>query len=149
MRAVVQRVTEARVEVAGETVGEIGAGFLVLMGIARDDANTDADYLAEKIANLRVFDDDEGKMNRSLQETCGAMLVVSQFTLYGDVRRGRRPSYSDAAEPEKASELYEYFVERVRSLGMKVETGVFQATMKVSLVNDGPVTILLDSRKLF
>jgi D-tyrosyl-tRNA(Tyr) deacylase len=149
MRAVVQRVTDARVEVAGETVGEIGAGFLVLLGIARDDANTDADYLAEKIVNLRVFDDDEGKMNRSLQETGGAMLVVSQFTLYGDVRRGRRPSYSDAAEPEKASELYEYFVERVRSLGMKVETGVFQATMKVSLVNDGPVTILLDSRKLF
>ncbi|MEK6287161.1 MAG: D-aminoacyl-tRNA deacylase [Acidobacteriota bacterium] len=149
MRAVVQRVTDARVEVGGEIVGEIGAGFLVLLGIAGDDANTDADYLAEKIVNLRVFDDDEGKMNRSLLETAGAMLVVSQFTLYGDVRRGRRPSYSDAAEPEKANELYEYFVERVRSFGVKVETGVLQATMKVSLVNDGPVTMLLDSRKLF
>jgi len=149
MRAVVQRVTDARVEVAGETVGEIGAGFLVLLGVARDDANTDADYLAEKVANLRVFDDDEGKMNRSLLETGGAMLVVSQFTVYGDVRRGRRPSYSDAAEPEKANTLYEYFVERVRSFGVKAETGVFQAMMKVSLTNDGPVTILLDSRKLF
>jgi D-tyrosyl-tRNA(Tyr) deacylase len=149
MRAVVQRVTDARVEVAGEAVGKIGAGFLVLLGIARDDANTDADYLADKTVNLRVFDDDEGKMNRSLLETGGAMLVVSQFTLYGDVRRGRRPSYSDAAEPEKANQLYEYFVDRVRSFGVKVESGVFQAMMKVSLTNDGPVTILLDSRKLF
>ncbi|MEK6407454.1 MAG: D-aminoacyl-tRNA deacylase [Acidobacteriota bacterium] len=149
MRAVVQRVTDARVEVGGEIVGEIGAGLLVLLGVARDDTSDDADYLAEKITNLRIFDDDEGKMNRSLLETAGAMLVVSQFTLYGDVRRGRRPSYSDAAEPEKANELYEYFVERVRSFGVKVETGVFQATMKVSLVNDGPVTMLLDSRKLF
>jgi D-tyrosyl-tRNA(Tyr) deacylase len=149
MRAVVQRVTDARVEVAGETVGEINAGFLVLLGIARDDANTDADYLADKTVNLRVFDDDEGKRNRSLLEAGGAMLVVSQFTLYGDARRGRRPSYSDAAEPEKANELYEYFVERVRSFGVKVETGVFQAMMKVSLVNDGPVTIMLDSRKVF
>jgi D-tyrosyl-tRNA(Tyr) deacylase len=149
MRAVVQRVTDARVDVAGEIVGEIGAGFLVLLGVAGDDANTDADYLADKTVNLRVFDDDEGKMNRSLLETGGAMLVVSQFTLYGDVRRGRRPSYSDAAEPEKANQLYEYFVDRVRSFGVKVESGVFQAMMKVSLTNDGPVTILLDSRKLF
>src|SRR5713226_1931673 len=149
MRAVVQRVTQARVEVAGEVVGEICAGLLVLLGVAREDARDDADYLAEKINNLRVFDDDQGKMNRSLLETGGAMLAVSQFTLYGDVRRGRRPSYSDAAEPEKANELYQYFVERVRSFGVKVETGVFQAMMKVSLVNDGPVTILLDSRKLF
>lgn len=149
MRAVVQRVTEARVEVAGEIVGEIGAGFLVLLGIARDDANTDADYLAEKIVNLRVFDDDEGKMNRSLVDIGGEMLVVSQFTLYGDVRRGRRPSYSEAAEPEKANLLYEYFVERVRAFGVRVETGVFQTTMKVTLTNDGPVTILLDSRKVF
>jgi len=149
MRAVIQRVTEASVEISDEIVGEIGAGLLVLLGVARDDANTDAAYLADKIVNLRVFDDDEGKMNRSLLETGGAMLVVSQFTLYGDARRGRRPSYSDAAEPEKANQLYEYFVERVRSLGVKVETGVFQATMKVSLTNDGPVTILLDSRKLF
>ena len=149
MRAVVQRVTDARVEVAGEVVGEIGAGFLVLLGVARDDANTDADYLAEKIVNLRIFNDDDGKMNRALLETGGAMLVVSQFTLFGDVRRGRRPSYSDAAEPEKANQLYEYFVERVRSFGVRVETGLFQAMMKVSLTNDGPVTILLDSRKLF
>jgi D-aminoacyl-tRNA deacylase len=148
MRAVVQRVTEARVEVAGKIVGEIGAGLLVLLGVAREDTGSDADYLAEKINNLRVFDDDQGKMNRSLLETGGAMLVVSQFTLYGDVRRGRRPSYTDAAEPEKANELYQYFVERIRSFGVKVETGVFQATMKVSLINDGPVTILLDSRKV-
>jgi D-tyrosyl-tRNA(Tyr) deacylase len=149
MRAVVQRVTDARVEVAGKIVGEIGAGLLVLLGVAREDTGSDADYLAEKINNLRVFDDDQGKMNRSLLETGGAMLGVSQFTLYGDVRRGRRPSYTDAAEPEKANELYQYFVERVRSFGVKVETGVFQAMMKVSLTNDGPVTILLDSRKLF
>jgi D-tyrosyl-tRNA(Tyr) deacylase len=149
MRAVVQRVTDARVEVAGDIAGEIGAGLLVLLGVARDDTGSDADYLAEKINNLRVFDDAEGKMNLSLLETGGAMLVVSQFTLYGDVRRGRRPSYSDAAEPEKANELYQYFIDRVRSLGVRVETGVFQAMMKVSLTNDGPVTILLDSRKLF
>ena len=149
MRAVVQRVTEARVEVAGEIVGEIGAGFLVLLGVSRDDGTTDADYLAEKIANLRVFEDDEGKMNRSLLESGGAMLAVSQFTLYGDTRKGRRPSFIEAAEPVKANALYEYFVGRARSLGVKVETGVFQAMMKVSLVNDGPVTILLDSKKLF
>jgi len=149
MRAVVQRVTEARVEVAGKIVGEIGAGFLVLLGVASDDNAADADYLAEKIVNLRVFDDDEGKMNRSILEASGAMLVVSQFTLCGDVRRGRRPSYSDAAEPEKANQLYEYFVERVRSRGVTVETGVFQAMMKVALTNDGPVTILLDSHKVF
>jgi len=149
MRAVVQRVTEARVEVAGETVGEIAAGFLVLLGVSRDDGTADADYLAEKIANLRVFEDDEGKMNRSLLESGGAMLAVSQFTLYGDTRKGRRPSFIEAAEPEKANSLYEYFVGRARSLGVTVETGVFQAMMKVSLVNDGPVTILLDSKKLF
>ena len=149
MRAVVQRVTEARVEVAGKAVGEIGAGLLVLLGVGRDDTRDDADYLADKTVNLRIFDDDEGKMNRSLSESGGAILVVSQFTLYGDVRRGRRPSYSDAAEPEKANQLYEYFVECVRSAGVKVETGIFQAMMKVSLTNDGPVTILLDSRKAF
>ena len=149
MRAVLQRVTEARVEVAGRVAGEIGAGLLVLLGVARDDATDDADYLAEKIINLRVFDDAEGKMNRSLLDVAGAMLVVSQFTLCGDVRRGRRPSYSDAAEPVKANQLYEYFVDRVRGLGLKVETGVFQAMMKVSLTNDGPVTILLDSTKAF
>jgi D-tyrosyl-tRNA(Tyr) deacylase len=149
MRAVIQRVSEASVEVSEKMVGEIGAGLLVLLAVARDDTQDDADYVAEKIANLRIFADDEGKMNRSLVDIGGAMLVVSQFTLYGDVRRGRRPSYSDAAEPEKANQLYEYFVERVRSMGVKAETGVFQAMMKVSLVNDGPVTILLDSRRLF
>lgn len=149
MRAVVQRVTDARVEVAGQTVGEIGAGVLVLLGVARDDAHADADYLAEKIANLRVFDDDQGKMNRSLLESGGAMLAVSQFTLYGDTRKGRRPSFIEAAEPEKANALYEHFVARARALGVKVETGVFQAMMKVSLVNDGPVTIMLDSSKEF
>ena len=147
MRAVIQRVSEASVEISDEVVGQIGAGLLVLLAVARDDERGDADYLAEKITNLRIFADDEGRMNRSLLETGGAMLVVSQFTLYGDVRRGRRPSYSDAAEPEKANELYEYFVERVRSLSVKVQTGVFQAMMKVRLVNDGPVTILLDSQK--
>jgi D-tyrosyl-tRNA(Tyr) deacylase len=149
MRAVLQRVTEARVEVAGQIVGEIGAGLLVLLGVARDDSTSDADYLSAKIAHLRIFDDDEGKMNRSVVDTAGAMLVVSQFTLYGDARRGRRPSYSDAAEPEKANQLYEYFVDRVRRLGLKVQTGVFQAMMKVTLTNDGPVTILIDSPKLF
>lgn len=148
MRAVVQRVTEARVAVAGQTVGEIGAGLLVLLGVARDDTADDAQYLVEKITNLRIFDDAEGKMNRSLLDIHGSMLVVSQFTLYGDVRRGRRPSYSDAAEPEKANSLYEEFVKRV-SLVTHVETGIFQAMMKVSLVNEGPVTILLDSRKAF
>ena len=149
MRAVVQRVTSAKVEVDDRTVGEIGAGLLVLLGVARDDEQTDADYLADKIIGLRIFRDDEGKMNRSLTDTNGAMLVVSQFTLYGDTRKGRRPSYIDAAEPERANALYEYFVSRSRAQCIKVETGVFQAMMQVSLVNDGPVTILLDSRKLF
>jgi len=149
MRAVVQRVTSAKVEVDDRTVGEIGAGLLVLLGVARDDEPADADYLADKIIGLRIFRDDEGKMNRSLTDTSGALLVVSQFTLYGDTRKGRRPSYIDAAEPERANALYEYFVSRVRAQVIKVETGVFQAMMQVSLVNDGPVTILLDSRKLF
>ena len=149
MRAVIQRVSEASVEVSDEVVGEIGTGLLVLLAVAADDTRDDANYLADKIINLRIFADQEDKMNRSLLDTGGAVLAVSQFTLYGDVRRGRRPSYTDAAEPAKANELYEYFVERVRSLYVKVETGVFQAKMKVHLVNDGPVTIMLDSRKLF
>jgi D-aminoacyl-tRNA deacylase len=149
MRAVVQRVTEARVEVEGQTVGDIDTGLLVLLGVSRDDSQEDAEYLVEKIAHLRIFTDDEGKMNRSVMETGGALLVVSQFTLYGDVRRGRRPSYSDAASPELANSLYEYFVEQLRLYGLKVETGVFQAMMKISLTNDGPVTILLDSRRQF
>ena len=149
MRAVIQRVSEASVEVSDEVVGEIGTGLLVLLAVAADDTRDDANYLADKIINLRIFADQEDKMNRSLLDTGGAVLAVSQFTLYGDVRRGRRPSYTDAAEPAKANDLYEYFVERVRSLGVSIETGVFQAKMKVHLVNDGPVTILLDSRKLF
>jgi D-aminoacyl-tRNA deacylase len=149
MRAVVQRVTSSSVEVENIVVGEIGPGLLVLLGVARDDDIGDADYLAEKIVNLRIFTDDEGKMNRALLETGGAMLAVSQFTLFGDTRKGRRPSFIEAAEPVKANALYEHFVERVRSLGVRVQTGVFQAMMKVSLTNDGPVTILLDSKKLF
>ena len=148
MRAVVQRVTSSSVEVENNIVGEIGPGLLVLLGVGRDDDVSDADCLAEKIINLRIFADDEGKMNRSLLETGGAMLAVSQFTLYGDARKGRRPSYIEAAEPEKANSLYQYFIKRVRAHAVNVETGIFQATMKVSLVNDGPVTILLDSKKL-
>jgi D-tyrosyl-tRNA(Tyr) deacylase len=149
MRAVVQRVTSSSVSVEGRVVGEISSGLLVLLGVARDDGGADADYLAEKITNLRVFADGQGKMNLSLLDAGGAILVVSQFTLYGDTRHGRRPSYIDAAEPEKANALYEYFVERVRSQGVRVETGVFQAIMQVELTNDGPVTILMDSRKTF
>jgi D-tyrosyl-tRNA(Tyr) deacylase len=149
MRTVVQRVAEARVEGEGRVSGSIGKGLLVLLGVAGDDTERDADYLAEKTINLRIFDDDAGKMNLSLLDVDGEVLVVSQFTLYGDVRRGRRPSYTDAAEPEKANRLYEYFVDRLRESGVKAETGIFQAMMKVSLVNDGPVTILLDSRKAF
>jgi D-aminoacyl-tRNA deacylase len=149
MRAVIQRVTKAVVEVNDQIVGEIDAGLLILLGVARDDRTDEADYLADKIINLRIFGDEQGKMNRSLVEVAGAMLVVSQFTLLADARKGRRPSYIEAAEPEKANALYQYFVERVRGAGVKVETGIFQAMMKVSLTNDGPVTILLDSRKTF
>ena len=149
MRGVVQRVARARVEVAGDIVGEIGPGLLVLLAVSRDDSAEDADYLSEKITNLRIFADEEGKMNRSLLEIQAEMLVVSQFTLYGDVRRGRRPSYTEAAEPQKANALYEYFVERVRNLGIRVQTGIFQGMMDISLTNQGPVTILLDSRKTF
>jgi D-tyrosyl-tRNA(Tyr) deacylase len=149
MRAVLQRVTRAAVRVGGETAGEIGAGALVLLGVARDDADADAVYLAEKIASLRVFDDEAGRMNLSLAETGGGLLVVSQFTLYGDARRGRRPSWIEAARPEEAALLYGRFVEEARKLVGRVETGSFRATMEVELVNDGPVTILLDSRKLF
>jgi D-tyrosyl-tRNA(Tyr) deacylase len=140
-------VTEARVLVAGEIVGQIGTGLLILLGVARDDSSEDADYLADKVSNLRIFDDDMGKMNRSILDVAGEMLIVSQFTLYGDVRRGRRPSYADAAEPVKANELYEYFVDRAKQQQITVATGVFQAMMQVSLTNDGPVTILLDSRR--
>ncbi|HWS86018.1 MAG TPA: D-aminoacyl-tRNA deacylase [Pyrinomonadaceae bacterium] len=149
MRAVLQRVTRASVRVEGRTVGEIGAGLLVLLGVARDDEERDALYLAEKVLNLRVFEDAEGRMNLSLAEAGGALLVVSQFTLYGDARKGRRPSWFDAAPPERARTLYEFFVEEARRRGARAETGSFQAMMEVELVNDGPVTILLDSRKLF
>ena len=149
MRAVVQRVTEAGVTVAGKTIGEIERGFVILLGVGRDDARQDADYLVDKIINLRVFPDGEGKMNLSLLDINGEALVISQFTLYGDARKGRRPSYIEAAEPDPAKTLYEYFVARVRSGGIRAETGIFQAMMQVSLVNDGPVTILLDSRKNF
>src|SRR5918998_3997532 len=147
MRAVFQRVTCAAVRVGGEIVGRIGAGALVLLGVARDDTDADAAYLAEKIAGLRVFDDAEGRMNLSLAETDGALLVVSQFTLYGDVRRGRRPSWIEAAPPEDAERLYEVFVAEARKLIARVETGNFRAMMEVELVNDGPVTILLNSKR--
>ena len=149
MRAVVQRVTRARVIVDGEVVGEIGNGLVVLLGIARDDAQKDADYLADKIAALRIFSDAEEKMNLSVKEIDGGLLVVSQFTLYGDVRRGLRPSWVDAGAPEFAEPLYDYFVTRCRQNVGEVATGSFRSMMKVELVNDGPVTILLDSRKLF
>jgi D-aminoacyl-tRNA deacylase len=149
MRAVLQRVTRACVRVGGETVGETGSGLVVLLGIARDDTEADARYLVEKTVALRVFDDEEGRMNRSVVEAEGALLVVSQFTLYGDVRRGRRPSWIDAAPPEVAGPLYEFFVAEARRSVERVETGSFRSMMEVELVNDGPVTILLDSRKLF
>lgn len=149
MRAVIQRVSNAEVKVGPDVVGKIQAGLLVLLGVAEDDRADDADYLADKIGNLRIFPDAEGKMNLSLGDTGGSMLVVSQFTLYGDVRRGRRPSYTEAAAPEKANMLYCYFVDRLRQSGIRVETGTFQAHMEVSLTNDGPVTILMDSRKQF
>jgi len=149
MRAVLQRVTRASVRVEGRTVGEIGPGLVVLLGVARDDAEADARYLVEKVLNLRIFDDAEGRMNVSLLESGGALLVVSQFTLYGDVRRGRRPSWVEAAPPEMAESLYELFVAGARRSGARVETGSFRSMMEVELVNDGPVTILLDSRKLF
>jgi D-tyrosyl-tRNA(Tyr) deacylase len=149
MRAVVQRVTRASVTIDGEIAGEIEHGLVVLLGIARDDTKEDADYLAPKIIALRIFDDAEGRMNLSLKDSGGGLLIVSQFTLYGDVRRGLRPSWSDAAAPEIAEPLYDYFVESSRKLLGRVETGSFRKTMQVELVNDGPVTILLDSRKTF
>jgi len=149
MRAVVQRVSRAKVTVSGGVTGEIGQGLLVLLGVGQGDSEADADYLAGKIIGLRVFEDDAGKMNRAVGEVGGGMLVVSQFTLYGDVRRGRRPSFDDAARPEKARALYEYFVARIRAAGLRCETGRFQEMMAVELVNDGPVTILVDSGKGF
>ena len=149
MRAVVQRVSRASVKVGDELTGEIGKGLLVLLGVGQDDSQADADYLAEKIAGLRIFEDEAGKMNLSVMDAGGAVLAVSQFTLFGDVRRGKRPSFDAAARPERARELYDYFVQRVRGLGLRCETGRFQAMMEVELINTGPVTILLDSKKAF
>ena len=153
MRAVVQRVSRARVTVAGETgdeiTGEIELGLLVLLGVGTGDTRADADYLAEKTIGLRIFEDAGGKMNLSVAEVSGAVLAVSQFTLYGDVRRGKRPAFDGAAAPGAARELYEYFVEKIRASGLRCETGRFQENMQVELVNEGPVTILLDSAKAF
>jgi D-tyrosyl-tRNA(Tyr) deacylase len=153
MRAVVQRVSRAKVTVSGagdgEVTGEIGLGLLVLLGVGAGDTRAEADYVTEKIIGLRIFEDGGGKMNLSVAEVGGALLVVSQFTLYGDVRRGKRPSFDAAAPPEQARELYEYFVGKVRAAGLRCETGRFQETMQVELVNEGPVTILLDSGKTF
>lgn len=149
MRAVIQKVSRARVLVEGELTGEIGAGILVFLGVSRTDSEKDVVYLVEKILNLRVFEDGDGKMNLSLLEAEGELLVVSQFTLYGDARKGRRPSFIEAAAPDKANALYEFFVREARRQIERVETGRFQAMMEVELVNDGPVTILLDSAKLF
>jgi D-tyrosyl-tRNA(Tyr) deacylase len=149
MRAVVQRVTRAKVTVRDATVGEIKQGLVVLLGVARDDSEADAGYLASKIVALRVFDDEAGKMNRSVKDISGGILVISQFTLYGDVRRGLRPSWIEAAAPEVAKPLYEFFIARISKLLTDVAAGSFRSTMQVELVNDGPVTILLDSRKEF
>jgi D-aminoacyl-tRNA deacylase len=149
MRAVVQRVSRARVAVEGRVTGEIGAGVVVLLGVGRGDTPAAAAHLAEKIAHLRIFDDEQGKMNQSLVEIHGAALVISQFTLLGDVRRGRRPGFERAAPPEEAKALYEEFILALRGAGVPVETGVFQARMTVELANEGPVTILMDSEKQF
>ena len=149
MRAVVQRVTESNVTVDGETVGAIGPGIMVLIGVSTEDTDKDLKYIVEKVPNLRIFDDENGVMNKSLLDAGGSILAVSQFTLYGDARGGRRPSYIHAAKPEMANELYERAVAAWKSLGIHVETGRFRTEMKVSLVNDGPVTILLDSEKTF
>jgi D-tyrosyl-tRNA(Tyr) deacylase len=149
MRAVVQRVSRASVSVDRSLTGAIEIGLLVLLGVGQQDQTADADYLVEKVTGLRIFEDNDEKMNRSVIEVGGAILAVSQFTLYGDVRRGKRPSFDAAARPERARELYEYFVQRIRALGVRCETGVFQAMMQVELVNSGPVTILIDSHKQF
>lgn len=149
MRAVIQRVSSASVTVEGEITGEINHGLLVLLGVHHDDGDTEIKWMADKIINLRIFEDDDGKMNRSLLDTGGAMLVVSQFTLYGDCRKGRRPGYSAAAPPEQANTLYEKFIDTVKALGIETASGRFQAQMQVSLVNNGPVTLLIDSNKQF
>lgn len=148
MRIVLQRVKRASVKVSGEIVGEIESGLLVLLGISKADAPQDADYLVEKTISLRIFEDEAGKMNINVRDAGGSILVVSQFTLYGDCRKGRRPSFDAAAPPAAAEKLYEYFVAAVRTHGLPVATGIFQADMQVELVNDGPVTLILDSEKL-
>jgi D-aminoacyl-tRNA deacylase len=148
MRTILQRVSSACVTVDGVAVGSIGTGVLVFLGVSKTDREEDAGYLAEKIVKLRIFPDENGKMNRSVEDVGGAVLIVSQFTLYGDCRKGRRPSFDEAAPPELADPLYKYFVARVASYGVFVATGVFQAHMKVSLTNDGPVTFLLESKKI-
>jgi D-tyrosyl-tRNA(Tyr) deacylase len=149
MRAVVQRVTRAQVTVNGEVVGRISRGLVVLLAVGHDDTESDADYLADKIVGLRIFDDDNGKMNLAVSDIRGEILVVSQFTLYGDVRRGKRPSFDAAAPPQRARELYEHFVKGIRATDLLCETGRFQEMMQVELVNDGPVTVLLDSARTF
>ncbi|HHZ20259.1 MAG TPA: D-tyrosyl-tRNA(Tyr) deacylase [Firmicutes bacterium] len=149
MRAVIQRVTQAQVFVGTELVGEIGPGFLILLGVGEGDTQADAAYLAEKTVNLRVFEDSEGKMNRSLLEVSGEALVVSQFTLYGDCRKGRRPSFSQAADPQLGERLYQAYCDLIKGYGINVQQGRFRAYMQVKLVNDGPVTLLLDSRRGF
>jgi D-tyrosyl-tRNA(Tyr) deacylase len=149
MRAVIQRVKSAQVIVNEKIIGSIGFGLLVLLGISREDNCDDADYLVEKTINLRIFDDQDGKMNRSLLDVGGEMLIISQFTLIADCRKGRRPSFTAAAEPAEAKKLYQYFIERVKKKGITVATGEFQALMEVGLINNGPVTILMDSKKAF
>jgi D-tyrosyl-tRNA(Tyr) deacylase len=149
MRAVVQRVSRAKVTVNGWTAGEIGRGLLVLLGVGQQDTEADAAYFSEKVVGLRIFEDEDGKMNRSVRDVGGSVLVVSQFTLYGDVRRGKRPSFDEAAPPETARRLYALFVQKIQATGLRCETGRFQEMMQVELVNDGPVTILLDSSKAF
>lgn len=149
MRIVVQRASQGRVKVEGKITGEIGRGLVLLVGVTHDDTEQDADWLADKVVGLRIFEDSEAKMNLSLLDVGGAVLSISQFTLYGDCRKGRRPNFMEAAKPEQANRLYEYFNDTLRSCGVRVETGVFGAMMDVELVNDGPVTILLDSKKTF
>src|ERR1700733_14701741 len=145
MRVVLQRVKRARVDIAGETAGSIGVGLVILLGVTQTDKEADAEYLADKVVKLRIFPDEARRMNRSLAEAEGALLVVSQFTLYGDCRKGRRPSFEQAARPDQARALYEHFIERLKSRNVTVETGVFQAEMEIHLINDGPVTFILDS----
>ncbi|MFD2169349.1 D-aminoacyl-tRNA deacylase [Tumebacillus lipolyticus] len=149
MRIVVQRVSSGKVTVEGRTTGEIGRGFVLLVGVTHDDTMQDVEYLVDKVINLRVFEDEAGKMNRSVKDIGGALLSVSQFTLYGDCRKGRRPNFMDAAKPDVANQLYEAFNDRARNCGVQVETGEFGAMMDVELVNDGPVTLLLESKRTF